>query len=308
MNVVKVVPRGYCYGVVDAVQIARRLASDPGVPRPIHVLGAIVHNRHVVAELAALGVHTLEREGATRMALLASMPRDGGTVVFTAHGIAPDVRARAAELGFHVVDASCPEVQRTHAVIRHLAAMGADIVFIGRRGHPEPEGAMGEAPGHVHLVERAADLDRLSFAPAQRVAVVTQTTLSVWDTAALIDEVKRRWPHVEVHNEICRATEERQEAAVEAARKADLVIVVGDARSNNTGRLVEVVRAQAGKPAYRVDCVQEIDPVWLAGHQTVAVTAGSSTPSDRTREVIRYLEAWPGASASAGSSLRRARA
>ncbi len=292
MRVIKVVPRGYCYGVVDAVQIAKRLASDPGIPRPIHVLGAIVHNRHVVEGLTRLGVDTHEREGATRAELLEALPRDGGTVVFTAHGIAPSVRSRATELGFYVVDASCPEVQRTHAVIRSLAARGVTILFVGRRGHPEPEGALGEAPGSVHLVESEQDLDVFDFGPDQPLAIVTQTTLSVWDTALLIEKAKRRWPEVEVHNEICRATQDRQEAAVKAAQEADLVIVVGDARSNNTGRLVQVVKSEAGKPAYRVDGVEEIRPEWLRGFTTVAVTAGSSTPTPRTQDVIRFLESF----------------
>jgi len=295
MEVLKVVPRGYCYGVVDAIQVARRLAKDPQARRPIYVLGAIVHNRHVVDDLRALGIVTVEQAGASRTELLEALPEGGGTLLFTAHGVSPAVRERAAALGFDVVDATCPDVERTHALIRELVATGREILYIGRRGHPEPEGAMGEGRGRVHLVEGVDDLNALeAHTPlgGRPLAVVTQTTMSLWDTAAVIAEIRRRHPEVEVYNEICRATQDRQEAAVAAAADADLVIVVGDERSNNTTRLVEVVRTVAHRPAYRVDGVEEVDPAWLAGLHRVAVTAGSSTPTHRTREVIAFLEAY----------------
>ncbi len=286
------VPRGYCYGVVDAIQMARHLAKDPATARPIYVLGAIVHNRHVVDDLSALGIVTVERGGATRPELLKELPAGGGTLLFTAHGVSPAVRAEAAALGFHVVDATCPDVERTHALIRDLVARGREILYIGRHGHPEPEGAMGEGGGHVHLVEREEDLAALDLPAGRPLAVVTQTTMSLWDTAGLIEAMRRRHPEIEVYNEICRATQDRQEAAVTAASDADIVIVVGDERSNNTTRLVQVVREIAHRPAYRVDGVEDLDPAWLEGHQRVAVTAGSSTPTHRTREVIAFLEAY----------------
>ena len=292
MDVHKIVPRGYCYGVVDAIQMARSLAKDPSAVRPIYVLGAIVHNRHVVDELRALGIVTVERAGATRPELLAELPAGGGTLLFTAHGVSPSVREEAAARGFHVVDATCPDVERTHALIRALVDGGREILYIGRHGHPEPEGAMGEGGGHVHLVEREADLETLTLPSERPIAVVTQTTMSLWDTAALIEAIRRRFPAIEVHNEICRATQDRQEAAVAAAADVDVVIVVGDERSNNTTRLVEVVREIAHRPAYRVDGVEEIRPEWLDGHRRVAVTAGSSTPTHRTREVIAFLESY----------------
>ncbi|HEY8393351.1 MAG TPA: 4-hydroxy-3-methylbut-2-enyl diphosphate reductase, partial [Thermaerobacter sp.] len=182
-------------------------------------------------------------------------------------------------------------VTRTHELIKDRVAKGYEIIYIGKKGHPEPEGAMGEAPGHVHLIETVDDLMALEL-EAERIAVVTQTTLSKWDTEALIQEVLKRYPHAEVHNEICLATQLRQEAAVRQAREADVVIVVGDRRSNNSNRLVQVVREIAGRPAYLVDSVEEIDPAWLRGARRVAVTAGSSTPSRLTRRVIEWLEAY----------------
>ena len=288
VRVIALSPRGYCYGVVDALTLARRVAADPRVPRPIHVLGMIVHNRHVVDDLARQGIVTLD--GADRAVLLERI--ESGTVVFTAHGVSPQVKERARARGLTCFDATCPDVTRTHEVISDRVAAGVEIVYIGKKGHPEPEGAMGMAPGHVHLVETEDDLEALRL-PAGPIAVVTQTTLSQWDTRALIAACLQRFPRAEVHNEICRATQERQEAVASQAGSAELVLVVGDERSNNSNRLVQVAREVAGRPAHRVDSVEEIRPEWLRGVRTVAVTAGSSTPTQLTRQVIAYLESLP---------------
>lgn len=285
MDVIKISPRGYCYGVVDAIQMARAVAKDPNVPRPIYVLGQIVHNQHVVDDLSTLGIISLD--GPDRLSVLEQV--EAGTVIFTAHGVSPAVKRRAVEKGLTCFDATCPDVERTHSLIRRLAPLGYDIVYVGKRGHPEPEGAIGEAPENVHLVERVADVADLKLA-REKVAVTTQTTLSKWDTQDVIDAVLARYPHAEVHNEICQATQQRQQAAVYFAGSADLVLVVGDAKSNNTNRLVEVVHKMAGKPAYRIDSVEDIQPEWLEGKTKVAVTAGSSTPSELTRAVIKFLE------------------
>lgn len=288
MEVIKITPRGYCYGVVDAIQLAKRAARDPSVPKPVYVLGQIVHNRHAVESLTALGIITLD--GPNRLELLEQI--DHGTVVFTAHGVSPAVKQRAREKGLHCIDATCPDVTRTHDLVRELAARGYAIIYIGKKGHPEPEGVSGEAPGRVHLVETAEDVEALAIA-GERVAVTTQTTLSKWDTERLIQLIRQRYPHVAVYNEICDATQKRQEAAVAQSQAADLVIVVGDRRSNNSNRLVEVVTKLAGRPAYLIDNADELRPEWLVGVRRVAVTAGSSTPSEITREVIRRLEGWP---------------
>ena len=288
MEVIQISPRGYCYGVVDALTLAQRVAADPKVPRPIHVLGMIVHNRHVVEELASQGIVTVD--GADRASLLDRI--SAGTVIFTAHGVSPEVKARARARGLTCFDATCPDVTRTHDVIRDLVGQGAEIIYIGKKGHPEPEGAVGVAPGHVHLIEAEGDLDALML-PDGPVAVVTQTTLSQWDTEALIAACRRRYPQAQVFNEICRATQERQEAVARQAGAADLVLVVGDARSNNSNRLVQVAQEIAGRPAHRVDSVEEIRPEWLTGVRKVAVTAGSSTPTQLTRQVVQYLEGLP---------------
>lgn len=285
MELIKITPRGYCYGVVDAMQMVREAAKNPELPRPIYVLGLIVHNRHAVEELNELGVISLD--GPSRLELLDEI--DSGTVIFTAHGVSPQVRIKAKEKGLHCIDATCPDVTRTHDLIRALAAEDYQILYIGKKGHPEPEGAMGEAPDNVTLVETEADLAGLP-ADLPKVAVVTQTTLSKWDTEALIQAIVARYPHAQVHNEICLATQQRQEAAVKFGREADVVLVVGDTRSNNSNRLVQVVQDIAGKPAYLVGQASDVDPAWLEGHKRIAVTSGSSTPTRITRDVIKTVE------------------
>jgi 4-hydroxy-3-methylbut-2-en-1-yl diphosphate reductase len=290
MEVIKVTPRGYCYGVVDAMELARKAAKDPTVPRPIYIVGLIVHNRFAVDELTALGVTTLD--GADRAALLEQVSE--GTVIFTAHGVSPLVKRRAHERGLHVIDATCPDVTKTHDLVRDLVARGYLILYIGKKGHPEPEGVMGEAPERVYLVENEAKLAAIPerFAQAERLAVTTQTTLSQWDTAALIEAIQARFPQVEVYNEICRATQVRQEAVARMAVGADLTIVVGDPRSNNTNRLVQVAEERAHSPAIRVESLEDLKPEMLEGKKRVAVTSGASTPSQLTRQVIQYVEAF----------------
>jgi 4-hydroxy-3-methylbut-2-enyl diphosphate reductase len=288
MEVIKVTPRGYCYGVVDAMQIARRAASDPTLPRPIYIIGLIVHNRLAVEELTHLGIVTLD--GADRAALLEQVKE--GTVIFTAHGVSPAVKQRARELGLNVIDATCPDVARTHDLVRTLIAQGYQIIYIGKKGHPEPEGVVGEAPEAIYLVETEDDLatlpERILTAP--RLGVATQTTLSQWDTARLVEAIRTRFPHAEIYNEICHATQVRQEAVARMARGVDLTIVVGDARSNNTNRLVQVAEEIAGSPALRIDSVHDLKPEMLASKKRVAITSGASTPSNITREVIRFVE------------------
>ena len=279
----KITPRGYCHGVVDAFRIAKRVREETN--GPVHMLGMLVHNTHATDDLQAQGIALVDQPD--RFAGLDQIKE--GTVIFTAHGVSPQVKQRAVELGLKPVDATCSDVVRTHELVADLANKGYDVVYIGRKGHPEPEGVMGEAPGKVHLVQDPADIEALDL-QGDRIAVTCQTTLSVWDTEDLIDRVKARYPQAEVHNEICRATQERQEAAVEAAQHVDLVIVVGSPRSSNSLRLVEVVKKLGKKPAYLVDKFEDLDLSWFVGAKKVGVTSGASTPTQLTRRVIEYLE------------------
>lgn len=288
MEVVKVSPRGYCYGVVDAMQIARNAAKDATLPRPIYIIGLIVHNRFAVDELTKLGILSLD--GPDRVAILEQV--QSGTVIFTAHGVSPEVQERARARGLHCIDATCPDVAKTHELVKRLAAEGYHIIYIGKKGHPEPEGVVGEAPDQVHLIETEEDLNALHLSEEQthKLALSTQTTLSQWDTRRLIDAVRARWSHVVVHNDICMATQQRQEAVAAQAKGADLTIVVGDPRSNNTNRLVQVSETIAGTPAVRIERLEDLQPEWLVGKKRIAITAGASTPSQITRDVIRYVE------------------
>ncbi|MCF8566050.1 4-hydroxy-3-methylbut-2-enyl diphosphate reductase [Alicyclobacillus tolerans] len=285
MEVIRISPRGYCYGVVDAMVMAKQAADDKTLPRPVYILGMLVHNQHVVQAFEREGVITLD--GANRMELLEKI--DHGTVIFTAHGVSPLVKRRAAERGLRVIDATCPDVTRTHDLIRDRVALGYDIVYIGRKGHPEPEGAVGVAPEHVFLVENLDDIEQLEI-HNDKIAVTNQTTMSQWDTADLMQAVQKKYPQAEVYNEICMATQTRQQAVAEGAKEADLCIVVGDPRSNNSNRLAQVSEQIAGTPAKRVADVTEIDTAWLKGIRKVAVTAGASTPTPITNEVVHYLE------------------
>src|SRR5260370_15818546 len=288
MEVIKISPRGYCYGVVDALYIVRKVAKDPTHPRPIYIIGQIVHNRHAIEELTNVGVVTLDESD--RASILGQVTE--GTVIFTAHGVSPLVKRRAQERGLKCIDATCPDVTVTHDLVRDLAAAGYYILYIGKKGHPEPEGVLGEVPSHISLVENEADVDALELTPEQeqKLAISTQTTLSQWDTRRVIEHIKAKYPHAEVHIDICAATQSRQEAVVAQAKGADLTIVVGDPRSNNTNRLVQVSEELAGVPAKRIEDLSQLNTAWLKRKNRVAVTAGASTPSQLTREVIRFIE------------------
>ena len=284
MEVLKITPRGYCHGVVDAFRIAKRVREE--TQGPVHMLGMLVHNTHATDDLQQQGIALVDQPD--RLAGLELIKE--GTVIFTAHGVSPQVKQRAVDLGLTPVDATCSDVVRTHELVADLARKGYEVVYIGRKGHPEPEGVVGEAPGKVYLVQDPEDIDALQL-QGERVAVTCQTTLSVWDTEDLIGRVQARYPNAEVHNEICRATQERQEAAVEAAQHVDLVIVVGSTRSSNSLRLVEVVKKLGGKPAYLVDSLEDLNVEWFRGAKKVGVTSGASTPTQLTRKVIEHIEA-----------------
>lgn len=285
MKVIKISPRGYCYGVVDAMVIARNAALDKSLPRPIYILGMIVHNKHVTDAFAEEGIITLD--GNNRKEILEKI--DKGTVIFTAHGISPEVRELAQKKGLVTIDATCPDVTKTHDLIRQKQNEGYQIIYIGKKGHPEPEGAVGVAPDVVHLVSNTADVDALTI-NSDKIIVTNQTTMSQWDVADIMKKVKEKYPHTESYNEICLATQIRQEAVAEQAKEADVLIVVGDPKSNNSNRLAQVSEEIAGTKAYRIADITELQIDWIKDAQAVAVTAGASTPTPITKEVISFLE------------------
>lgn len=285
MQVIKINPRGYCYGVVDAMVIARNASLDKTLPRPIYILGMIVHNKHVTDAFEKEGIITLD--GADRKQIIEQV--DKGTVIFTAHGVSPEIREIARKKGLVSIDATCPDVTVTHELIREKSAEGYDIIYIGKKGHPEPEGAIGVAPDHVFLVQNMDDVDALEL-KNDKLLVTNQTTMSQWDVKHIMDSLKEKFPHIEVHEEICLATQVRQEAVANQAGSADLLIVVGDPRSNNSNRLTQVSEEIANTPSHRIADLSELKLEWLKSVEKVAVTAGASTPTPIVKEVISFLE------------------
>ncbi len=285
MEIIKISPRGYCYGVVDAMVIARNAALDKTLPRPIYILGMIVHNKHVTDAFEEEGIITLD--GNNRKEILEKV--DKGTVIFTAHGISPEVRELAKQRGLVAIDATCPDVTRTHELIREKEKEGYQIIYIGKKGHPEPEGAVGVAPHVVHLVETTSEVDALQI-ESDKIIVTNQTTMSQWDVKQVMELIARKYPHAEFHNEICNATQIRQEAVAQQAGQADVLIVVGDPKSNNSNRLAQVSEEIAHTRAYRIADISELNIDWIKDAKTVAVTAGASTPTPITKEVISFLE------------------
>ncbi|MCM3114855.1 4-hydroxy-3-methylbut-2-enyl diphosphate reductase [Neobacillus sp. MER 74] len=285
MQIIKISPRGYCYGVVDAMVIARNAALDKTLPRPIYILGMIVHNKHVTDAFEEEGIITLD--GKNRKDILDKV--DTGTVIFTAHGISPEVRELAKKKGLVTIDATCPDVTRTHDLIEEKTKQGYQVIYIGKKGHPEPEGAVGVAPEMVHLVETPQDVELLTI-DSNKLLVTNQTTMSQWDVSDTMKKVQEKYPHVEVYNEICHATQIRQEAVAEQATEADVTIVVGDPKSNNSNRLAQVSEEIAGTKAYRIADITELEIDWIKNAKNVAVTSGASTPTPITKEVITFLE------------------
>lgn len=285
MEVIKVSPRGYCYGVVDAMVIAKNAALDKNLPRPIYILGMLVHNQNVIDAFKEEGIITLD--GSNRKEILEKV--EHGTVIFTAHGVSPEVRQIAKEKGLVTIDATCPDVTKTHDLIEVKTKEGYEVIYIGKKGHPEPEGAIGIAPDFVYLVSSIEDINQLNI-KNDKIIITNQTTMSRWDVEELMELCLTKFPQAEIHNEICQATQVRQEAVAKQAGEADVLIVVGDPKSNNSNRLAQVSEEIAGTRSYRVQDVTEIKINWIKDAKKVAVTSGASTPTPITKEVINFLE------------------
>src|SRR5262245_7729808 len=274
-------PRGFCAGVVRAIEIVRQALQCFGAP--VYVRREIVHNRHVVAELAA--------EGARFVDELDAVP-DGAVVVFSAHGVSPAVRAEAARRGLHVIDATCPLVTKVHLEALRFAREGYTVLLIGHRDHDEVVGTLGEAPEAIRVIESAAEGHEVIVADPRRVACLTQTTLSVDDTSEIVEALRARFPDLVAppDHDICYATQNRQTAVKMIAVRTEVILVVGARNSSNSNRLVEVAE-RAGTPAHLVESAQDIQPEWIAGCSRIGVTAGASTPERLVREVVDYLKA-----------------
>lgn len=285
MEIVLANPRGFCAGVERAIEIVERALEAFGAP--IYVRHEVVHNRFVIDRLRALGAVFVEE--------LAAVPA-GATVIFSAHGVSRAVVDEARQRGLQIFDATCPLVTKVHVEVAALARKGFDVVLIGHAGHPEVEGTLGRFDprhgGSIHLVETPEDVARLSVRDPRQVAYVTQTTLSVDDTDRVVTALRTRFPDMAAprRDDICYATQNRQDAVRELAGEVDLVLVVGSVTSSNSNRLRELAE-QYGRPAYLIDGPEDIQPAWLAGVARVGVTAGASAPDSLVRAVIDRLRA-----------------
>ncbi|BBU26824.1 4-hydroxy-3-methylbut-2-enyl diphosphate reductase 2 [Burkholderia sp. THE68] len=272
-------PRGFCAGVDRAIEIVERAIKLFGAP--IYVRHEIVHNAYVVADLRKKGAIFIEE--------LSDVP-EGATLIFSAHGVSKAVRGEAEARGLRVFDATCPLVTKVHIEVAKMRQEGFDIVMIGHKGHPEVEGTMGQSGEGMHLVEDIEDVLKLDLPDPQRIAYVTQTTLSVDDASAIIDALKAKYPDVKEpkKQDICYATQNRQDAVKFLAPQCDVVIVVGSPNSSNSSRLREVAEKR-GIPAYMVDSPTQIDPQWVEGKKRIGVTAGASAPEVLAQAVIARL-------------------
>lgn len=273
-------PRGFCAGVSYAIEIVDLVLERHGAP--VYVRHEIVHNRHVVDKLRAQGARFVDD--------LAAVP-EGSLLIYSAHGVSPSVREEAKRRRLRVVDATCPLVTRVHLQALKYAREGFEILLIGHRGHVEVEGTLGHAPEQMHLVETVADVAALNVRDPERVAVVTQTTLSVDDTRAIVEAIRQRFPGVRTpaKDDICYATQNRQTAVKELARQSQFVLVIGSPTSSNANRLVEVARNE-GTAARLIEDAHDIDPVWVADVRAVGLTAGASTPESLVQEAIGRLQ------------------
>jgi 4-hydroxy-3-methylbut-2-en-1-yl diphosphate reductase len=275
-------PRGFCAGVIRAIDVVRLALEKLG--RPIYVRKEIVHNRHVVDELATLGAVFVES--------LDEVPADS-VVIFSAHGVSPDVREKARRRGLRVIDATCPLVTKVHLEVIRYARENYTIVLIGHRDHDEVVGTLGEAPEAIRLISSVEDVNALEVPDPERIVFLTQTTLSLDDTAEIVARLKERFPAVigPPSQDICYATQNRQMAVKAVAPKADRILVVGAKNSSNSNRLVEVAR-RGGAEAFLISGASDILPEWLDGRKRIGITAGASTPEILVEQVVNYLKEW----------------
>jgi 4-hydroxy-3-methylbut-2-enyl diphosphate reductase len=280
MEVLLAKPRGFCAGVDRAIEIVERALQIHGAP--IYVRHEVVHNKFVVDDLRSKGAVFVEN--------LDAVPA-GSTVIFSAHGVSRNVRSEAAARQLKVFDATCPLVTKVHVEVAKMRLLGREIIMIGHRGHPEVEGTMGQSSGGMYLVETPADVDNLNVMDETNLAFVTQTTLSVDDASQIISALKQRYPKIvgPKKDDICYATQNRQDAIKTLAQQCDVVIVVGSPNSSNSNRLREVA-ANQNTAAYMIDNARELKPEWLTGKTRVGVTAGASAPEVLVQEVIARLK------------------
>lgn len=281
MQVKAITPRGYCKGVVRAIEIAKKAQNEK---QPIYILGMIVHNQYIVDALKERGIQTIDIPHKTRLELLDQI--DKGTVIITAHGAGENVFQKAKAKGLNVIDASCLDVIKTHDLIKNRLQQGYEILYIGKKGHPEAEGAISINNQKVHLITSKDDIYKM---PLNRKYVITnQTTMSLYDVYDLCEYAKTTLPQVEIEKETCTATQIRQEAIKNMEEDIDIVFIVGDPHSNNTQKLASI--ASENKEVHMIESLNDLDIEWLKGKKKAAVSSGASTPTYLTNQVIAFLK------------------
>ncbi len=287
MKINKLTPRGYCHGVVNAIKILENILIDDSYERPIHMLGMIIHNKHIIDYFESKGVVIVDNKSKTRLELLDQI--DSGTVVITAHGCSPAVFKKANSKNLTVVDATCKDVNKVHLNIKEKLKQGYIILYIGKKGHPETEGVLGISKSII-LVTKDDDVDLINFDINSKYYVTNQTTLSKNDLKSIFDKMYQdNNANIECDDEICDATTVRQNAVI-MQDKVDLCVVVGDINSSNTAKLVEASEKYAGIKSIQVETADDLDIEFISTLSSVSVTSGASTPTHITNEVINRLE------------------
>lgn len=282
MKVYQIAPRGYCKGVIRAIEIAKKQAHQDNT----YILGMIVHNQYIVDALNDLGIKTIDKKGASREELLDQVDR--GTVIITAHGASKEIVKKAQDKHLNVIDATCPDVIKTHDLIEKYLSKGREILYIGKSGHPESEGALSIDLEHIHLIESKKDIDKLD--PSLNYVITNQTTMSLYDVYDLCEYAKSVLKNLTVAKETCQATTIRQEAITKIDDDVDLVFIVGDPHSNNTRKLASIASSKANKTTYMIESVSDITLAMLKNKKVAAVSSGASTPTYLTNQVISYLQ------------------
>ena len=285
MKIIKITPRGYCHGVVNAINTITNL-DHLSMKLPVYILGMVIHNKQMVNSLENLGFITLHDPSKTRLEHLDSI--DSGTVIFTAHGVSPEVYKKAEQKGLDIIDTTCDDVFKSQNVMKDYINKGYDVIYIGKHTHPESEAAQGISE-KIHIIESISDLDPLKI-KNDKLIITNQTTMSIYDVFNISEKIKEIYPKIEFINEICSATRIRQEAISDIPEEVDHVYVVGDKLSNNSKKLVEVANIQGKKSSSLIESITDIDIQELSKYKCVAVSSGASTPTKVTSEVIKFLE------------------
>lgn len=285
MKTIKITPRGYCHGVVNAINTITNL-DHLSMKFPVYILGMVIHNKQMVRSLENLGYITLHDPTKTRLELLDLI--DKGTVIFTAHGVSPDVYKKALEKGLDIIDTTCADVFKSQDIIKKYLKKDYDILYIGKHTHPESEAASGIS-NRIHIIEDISDLKNLSI-NNDKIIITNQTTMSIYDVYTISESAKEIYPNIEMINEICNSTRIRQEAISNVPSEVEHVYVVGDKLSNNSKKLVEVAISKGEKSSSLIESIEDINIDILRNYSCVAVSSGASTPTKVTSEVIKFLE------------------